>query len=203
MNKAKRWLIGVDEAGRGPLAGPVAVGLVAVPSEFDFGFGAMALVGDSKEVKVENREAIFHLAKQLRRKQQLDFSVILVSAKVIDKIGINQAIKQGIAKGFRKLAISPEESMVRLDGLLSAPLLYKNQTTIIKGDSKEKVIGLASILAKVTRDRYMTKMSHKYPGYKFVQHKGYGTVLHRSLIKQYGLSPLHRKTFCQNLRLDK
>lgn len=201
MSKSVKWLVGVDEAGRGPLSGPVAVGVAVVPREFNWEM--IPGVGDSKQVKEKNREAIFLLAKQLKKKKRLDFTVVLVSAKVIDKIGISGAVRQGIETGLKKLTLVPEECEVRLDGLLFAPTPYKNQKTIIKGDSQEKIIGLASILAKVTRDRYMTRLALKYPEYKFAQHKGYGTLLHRSLIKKYGLSDVHRQTFCQRLKVEK
>ncbi len=201
MTKSVKWLVGIDEAGRGPLAGPVAVGIAVIPSKFSWEI--IPGVGDSKQITEKNREAIFLQAKQLKQMKKLDFVVTLISARTIDKIGITAAVRQGIESGLKKLSLSPEVTEVRLDGLLHAPIEYKHQQTIIKGDSTEKIIGLASILAKVTRDRYMLRQTKKYPKYQFAQHKGYGSVLHRNLILEHGFSPLHRQTYCRRLRIEK
>ncbi len=198
MSKAK-YLVGIDEAGRGPLAGPVAVGVVCVPR--DFNWRLIPGVGDSKQVKEKNREAIFLLAKRLKQEKVFDYAVTLVSAKIIDQKGISKAVQIGIDKGLRKLALSENEVEVKLDGLLQAPAEYRNQETIIKGDDKELVIGLASILAKVTRDTYMKKLAknNEYLAYEFATHKGYGTKMHREAIVQNGLSGEHRVSFCKSL----
>jgi ribonuclease HII len=197
MNKKFPWLIGIDEAGRGPLAGPVAVGVVVIPREF--AWETIPGVGDSKQVKEENREAIFLLAKRLKKQGLLNYSVSLISHTVIDKKGISEAVRIGIRKGLTKLAINPEEVMLMLDGSLKAPVEYKYQETIIKGDSKEKVIGLASILAKVTRDKYMMKIAKRseFAKYNLEIHKGYGTRKHCEAIVKHGLSKTHRRSFCK------
>jgi ribonuclease HII len=195
--KKFKYLVGVDEAGRGPLAGPVAVGVVVVP--FDFDFDCIPGVGDSKKVSPKNREAIFRRARQLQKEKGLNFAVVLVSSAYIDKKGIAHAVTSGIEKGFQKLNLDPRSTEVRLDGLLHAPAIFKKQQTIIKGDAQEKVIGLASILAKVTRDRYLVQIAKKYPAFGFEIHKGYGTLMHRHAIKRYGLSKIHRRSFCQNI----
>jgi len=192
-------LVGVDEAGRGPLAGPVSVGVAVVVEDFDW--SVMPLVNDSKKLSENNRELIFEQAKDLRQQGKIDWKVAMVSAAVIDKKGIVFAINSAMAKCLKAVASEPSKCRVLLDGSLHAPEEYKNQETIIKGDSKEKVIGLASIVAKVTRDRYMVKKSTdtEFVPYEFASHKGYGTKAHCETIKELGLSKMHRVSFCKNL----
>jgi len=202
-----KYLIGIDEVGRGPLAGPVGVGVVLIPYDFDWSF--IEGVGDSKKLTPENREAIFRQTKHLKQNQQLNFAVTLVKAEVIDKIGIVPAIRLAMARGLKKITTSLPETdlgidvMVKLDGGLKAPAVFKEQETIIKGDSKEKVIGLASIMAKVTRDKRMEKLAKRadFLNYGFEKHKGYGTKFHREMIMEYGLSMEHRRSFCKNILL--
>jgi len=191
------FLVGVDEAGRGPLAGPVAIGVAVVPAHFDWNL--IPGVGDSKKVSPKNREAIFRRAKMLKKQKQLNFAVTLVSASIIDRIGITRAVTFGITRAFQKLNLNPKDVDVRLDGLLKAPVEYQFQQTIIKGDAKEKIIGLASIVAKVTRDAHMVRIARDYPQYNFEIHKGYGTQKHRNALKKFGMTSLHRKTFCRNI----
>ncbi|MEZ4104246.1 MAG: ribonuclease HII [Candidatus Paceibacterota bacterium] len=205
-----KWVIGVDEVGRGPLAGPVGVGVVLVPVDFDW--SALSGVNDSKKLTPENREAIFRQALQLKKTGQINFAVPLVSSSVIDKKGIVPAINLAMKRGLKKLTSTvPRVNLgnsnlgnveVKLDGGLKAPAEFVNQETIIKGDGKEKVIGLASILAKVTRDKYMEKLAKKseFAVYDFAKHKGYGTKDHRQAILEYGLSTQHRVGFCQNVQ---
>lgn len=193
-----KWLVGVDEAGRGPLAGPVAVGVAVVPMDFDWDL--IPGVGDSKKVTPLKREAIWQRASELKSSQIIDYKVSLVSATVIDTNGITHAVRLGIERCLTALELDPQACDVRLDGLLKAPNEFKTQATIIKGDSKEKSIGLASIMAKVTRDRHMERLSLKHPEYGFDIHKGYGTKSHREMILQHGLSPAHRASFCRNLQ---
>lgn len=203
MNDYK-WLIGVDEVGRGPLAGPVAVGVALVPVDFDWGL--VEGVGDSKQVKPANREAICRLAHTLKEQGQLNYTVVMIKASVIDKKGIVPAITLAIQKALKKVTAKLlnsdlEKILVKLDGGLKAPKEYQNQETIIKGDVTEPAIGLASIVAKVTRDRYMTKLAQKpeFSPYDFASHKGYGTKKHREAIKECGLSSEHRQSFCRNI----
>lgn len=195
--KKHKYIVGVDEAGRGPLAGPVAVGIACVP--YDFNWRVLPHVGDSKKVSPRNREVVFKQALTLKKQGKLDFAVILINASVIDKKGITYAVKNGISRAFMKLKLNPKKVEVRLDGLLKAPEEYVNQQTIIKGDLKEKVIGLASIMAKVTRDRMMVRLARTYPEYSFEAHKGYGTKVHRSLIKTHGLSLIHRRSYTKRV----
>lgn len=191
-----KFIIGVDEAGRGPLAGPVAVGVVKVPIDFDW--GVLPGVGDSKEIKPENREAIFRQAQSLRHHKQIDFAVGMVGSSVIDEKGIVYAINLAMSRCFKRLDLNPSDCFVKLDGALRAPAEFP-QETIIKGDSKEKVIGLASIVAKVTRDKYMARIARRYTQYGFAVHKGYGTKAHREAIVKYGKSPIHRASYCKNI----
>jgi ribonuclease HII len=200
----QKWLIGVDEAGRGPLAGPVSVGVACVPKNFNW--SQIPGVNDSKKLSEKKREEIFKIAQRLKKEGKLDYAVVMISAKVIDSIGIVPAVSKAMKSALNAIANSKStlgfaECRVLLDGGLKAPLEYIHQETIIKGDGKEKVIGLASIMAKVTRDRYMVRISvkPKFAPYIFNLHKGYGTLKHRNAIKQNGLSEIHRKTFCKNL----
>ena len=198
MKKKIVHIIGVDEAGRGPLAGPVAVGAVCVPVDFDWAL--IPGVGDSKKVAEKNREAIFLRAKALKKEARLDFAVTLVSAQTIDRIGITAAVFEGIEKCLKKLNPHPKTTKVLLDGLLHAPDTFIHQETIIKGDAKELAIGLASICAKVTRDTYMVRVAGDYPEYAFNIHKGYGTKKHSEAIMRHGLSPIHRKSFTKRFQ---
>jgi len=191
-------IVGIDEAGRGPLAGPVAVGIVRVSQTFNKKF--FKGIKDSKQLSLEERELWFGLAQEERKKGSLDFAVSLVSEKVIDRKGIVFAIKLGIKRCFNKLKIiDGEETQVFLDGSLKAPEKFIHQTTVIKGDEKIPIISLASICAKVVRDKTMVKLSKKFPEFGFHIHKGYGTLSHREAIKKYGRTELHRKTFLKNL----
>ena len=201
-----KWLIGIDEAGRGPLAGPVSVGVVLVPSNFNWNL--IPGVNDSKKLSEKKREIIFKRALELVAEGKLSYSVQMPSAKVINKGGIVGAIRSAIAKGLAEVMKTPRvalgagEVMVKLDGSLYAPIEFLHQETIIRGDAKEKVIGLASIMAKVTRDRYMQRIANKpvYVAYDFARHKGYGTLAHRTAIAKNGLSSEHRASYCKNIK---
>ncbi|MBY0293739.1 ribonuclease HII [Patescibacteria group bacterium] len=190
----KKILIGVDEAGRGPLAGPVAVGIVAVPAGFNIK-KALPGVGDSKVLTEKKREELYVLAVQLKKEGVIDFCVRFASHTTIDDIGITKAVKKGVRSGIRSLAPDTKDTHVLLDGLLSAPEEY-SQETIIKGDATEPVISLASIIAKVSRDRLMHRLAKEYPEYGFEIHKGYGTKKHLDAISKFGLSEIHRRTYC-------
>ncbi len=196
--KQKSLLVGVDEAGRGPLAGPVAVGIVKMSVDFDWSL--IPGVGDSKKVTPKNRGAIFRRTRELKKVGVLDFVVMMGSAKEIDEKGIAVVIRDCIEQGMKKLKLKPDECMVKLDGALRAPSQFE-QETIIKGDSKELVIGLASICAKETRDEYMQETAKRFPAYQFDVHKGYGTKSHRQLIAKFGISQEHRASYCQNRHL--
>jgi len=193
------FLIGIDEAGRGPLAGPVSVGAVIVPADFDWNL--LQGVRDSKKLSEKKREEIFERTRELEKTSLLHFSVSTSSAAYIDTYGIVPAIKRALSEALSRFEIAPVDCRVLLDGSLSAPAEYIHQETIIGGDDTEPVISLASIMAKVTRDRLMQRLSPKYPAYDFHVHKGYGTASHRLAIAQWGLSPVHRATFCSRLHV--
>lgn len=187
------FLIGVDEAGRGPLAGPVAVGLVIVPSFMDIR-ETFPGVADSKILSEDTREEIFSLLERYAEYGVVRYCVEFASARLIDERGITYAVRRCIARGVQTLAPEPEGHHVLLDGLLRAPQHYA-QKTIIGGDASEPVISLASIAAKVKRDRLMRKLAKQYPGYGFEAHKGYATLKHYEAIKRLGLCEIHRRTY--------
>lgn len=195
-----KYVIGIDEAGRGPLAGPVSVGAVLVPADFDWVL--VEGVRDSKKLSEKRREEIFEHAQGLTETSGLRFAVSTSSAAYIDKYGIVPAIRRALAEALSRFEIEPADCRVLLDGSLRAPAEYTNQETIIRGDDTEPVISLASIMAKVTRDRLMKKLSPKYPAYDFHVHKGYGTAAHLKLIREVGLCEIHRATFCTRLTSD-
>ncbi|MES2214201.1 MAG: ribonuclease HII [Patescibacteria group bacterium] len=189
-------LIGIDEAGRGPLAGPVSVGAVIVRADFNKKF--FKGIKDSKKLSKEDRELWFSLAIESKKRDELDFAVSLVSENVIDKHGIAFAIRLGIKRCLQKIKATPDDQIF-LDGALYAPEEFSHQLTVIRGDEKIPVISLASVCAKVTRDRYMVKISKKYPEYGFHINKGYGTLMHRTAIKKYGIADPHRTSFLRKL----
>lgn len=194
MKRRDRWLIGVDEVGRGPLAGPVAVcALAASPSMVR----RFAQIKESKQLSPRAREEWY--ARLLRaRGHELSFATSFVSASIIDKKGINAAIRLALTRSLAKLSVDPDSVEVLLDGGLHAPVEYRHQKTIVHGDARETVIAMASVVAKVLRDRRMSREALRYPHYGFEQHAGYGTEKHAKAIARYGLSPLHRRTFCGN-----
>jgi ribonuclease HII len=181
-----KYTIGIDEVGRGPIAGPVTVCACMISSGIAKKYKG---IKDSKKLLEKKREEIFSIIKD-----KVQYKVTSISAKEIDKKGISFCIKKALAKS---ISIFPTDTQVLLDGGLKAPPEFKKQKTIIKGDEKEVCIALASIIAKVTRDRYMRKMAKKYPIYGFEGHKGYGTRAHYIAIENGGKSPLHRVSFLQ------
>lgn len=194
------YRIGIDEAGRGPLAGPVAVGVVLVPDIFDW--TELPGVTDSKKLSERTRTDIVQQAAHLQQQGAFDYQTTFVGPSVIDAIGIVPAIRRGIARSLaalmRRSNAVEDDVHVLLDGGLSAPETFTTQETVVGGDGVVKEIGLASILAKVRRDRYMIRMAPRYPEYDFAAHKGYGTKTHRECIARHGLSDMHRRSFCAN-----
>lgn len=185
------YIAGIDEVGRGPLAGPVSVGVAWCKDGFDLK-KAFPFLNDSKKVTEKRREEIYEAVKKCN---DVSFVVVSSSNKVIDEKGIEFAIKDAISRGCKKI---PEEIFVYLDGRLSAPENFK-QKSVIGGDGSVPIISLASIVAKVERDRYMQKIAGDYPEYGLGKHKGYGTKAHREAIVEFGLSEIHRESFCRNL----
>lgn len=190
-------IVGIDEAGRGPLAGPVAVGAFCIPVNFDKKF--FIKVMDSKQLSHDRRVLWFKKIKDLQKKGDLDYKVALVGHKVIDRRGITKAVRLGIKRVISRLKLNPKKTLVLLDGLLRAPKEFIYQETIIKGDAKEPVIGCASIMAKVARDRFMTRQAKLFPEYAFDIHKGYGTKLHINTLRRFGISRIHRHSFVKNM----
>lgn len=190
-----KYYIGIDEVGRGPLAGPVAVGAVLATNEV---LAQFSEIKESKQLSEKKRE-IWNTRILDAVSDDLRTNVAFVSAARIDEIGIAPAIKEALTHAIGELAANPNECRVLLDGGLYAPEEYTNQETIIKGDANEVVIAMASVIAKVARDRHMLTLDPKYPGYGFAKHKGYGTAAHCVAIKERGLSAEHRKTFCSKI----
>jgi ribonuclease HII len=192
-----RYLIGIDEVGRGPLAGPITLCACCVGHDFDFAH--LKEIKDSKKLSAQKREQWFAKISALRFAGLVRFSISSVSADEIDSAGLSHCIKKAVRNILSDLLVNPIEVEVRLDGSLFAPREFIFQKTIIKGDEKEPIISAASIIAKVTRDRMMEDFAREYPLYKFDEHKGYGTVEHRKAIRAHGATPIHRKTFLKKI----
>jgi len=186
-------MLGVDEAGRGPLAGPVAVGVVAVPERFLITREFPGLV-DSKQMSPLVREKTFRLLRKRMQAGDIQFCVRCTSAERIDTWGLTRAVASATARAIRFLAPSPDDISIYLDGLLVAPREY-DQQTIIGGDEAVPIIALASIAAKVMRDRLMTRFAREFPEYGFEKHKGYGTAEHYAALKKHGPCLIHRRSF--------
>jgi ribonuclease HII len=192
-----KYIIGIDEVGRGPIAGPVTLGsFVFLDHKVKKKFKG---VKESKQLSEKKREEWFAVITEAKNNGKVDFAVDFQSSKIIDSKGIVFAINKSLAIVLKKLNLKPSSCRVLLDGGLRAPIQYRDQKTIIKGDEKEMVIALASICAKVTRDRYMKKISKKYNNYDFDIHKGYGTKKHYVAIKKHGLTDIHRRTFISGI----
>jgi len=194
----KRWIIGIDEVGRGPLAGPVYVCACAIRADKIKTIDWRGLT-DSKKMTARNRELWFVNAKELQSLGVVKYAIGTATARMIDKKGISRCIRSCIASALGRLTIDPQEASILLDGGLRAPQEYFDQQTIIKGDQKERAISLASVIAKVSRDAYMNKLHKKHPEYHWDQNKGYGTASHRQMIKEYGTTSYHRVTFLSNI----
>lgn len=193
----KKYIIAVDEAGRGPLAGPISVAgvMMSVPYTCYRRYMAYLIsnrilkgIRDSKKLSARQRAEWLEILRK-----NFKYHVVMVGPKVIDKIGISRATKIAVARVLRKF--EKKLDLVILDGLLFAPKHY-NQKTIIKGDEKVPLIAAASIIAKVSRDKKMLRLHKKFPCYCFNKHKGYATKLHYKMIKKYGFCPSHRRSFC-------
>ncbi len=190
------YIVGIDEVGRGPLAGPVGVGLVVAPDSISKKF--FKGIKDSKQLTEAERDLWYGLALEARKKGELNFTVSLVSERVIDRHGIAYAIRLGVRRGLKRLRVDTA-NQIFLDGALKAPKKFLHQQTIIRGDEKVPIIALASIVAKVTRDRKMRMLARKYPEFGFQEHKGYGTSAHMRALRKYGLCEVHRRSFLKDL----
>lgn len=191
------YIVGVDEVGRGPLAGPVVIGIAWAPKETKL-LELFPHLGDSKKVTKKRREEICQRALEEMRAGNLGFVTVASAAARIDAAGITRAIQSAVTRGFEKLPPECSGAHVYLDGRLVAPETF-SQETVIGGDASVPIISLASIVAKVMRDRYMEKMGEVYPVYGFERHVGYGTKAHMEAVRAHGFCPLHRKTFCRNI----
>ena len=176
-------LCGIDEAGRGPLAGPVAAAAVILPENC-----RILYLNDSKKLSPARRDALFD---EIREKA-VSFSVAVVPAERIDEINILQATYEAMRKAVSGLSAEPG---ALLNDAVTIPGLPFRQIPIVKGDAKSLSIAAASVLAKVTRDRMMEEYERLYPEYGFAKHKGYGTAQHIAALRKYGPCPIHRRSF--------
>lgn len=186
-SKGYNIICGIDEAGRGPLAGPVFAAAVILPDGLeDCG------INDSKKLSEKKREMLYDLITQ----KATAWSVAYATEKEIDELNILNATFLAMKRAVDSLSVRPEIALI--DGNRKANTGIE-EVTLVKGDSKSVSIAAASILAKVSRDRFLYEMDKQYPEYQFKKHKGYPTALHYEMIKKYGISPVHRLSFLKNL----
>lgn len=186
-------IVGIDEVGRGPIAGPITVGAVCIPRTLTW--KQVRGLRDSKKLSPTQRVEWY---KWVQQQNDIQWSVASVSASRIDTIGIAVAGNEAARAALKKLHVDTRLVEVRLDYGLKVEAIWK-QRAIVKGDEREVAIALASIMAKVTRDAYMTRIIKKFPGYDFENHKGYGTKAHYERVKKNGLCTLHRKSFLKRI----
>lgn len=179
-------ICGIDEAGRGPLAGPVVAGAAILPVDCEILF-----LNDSKKLSEKRREELFLEIKE----KAVAWSVGIVGPDVIDEINILQATYEAMRQAIAGLSVQPD---ILLNDAVTIPEVAINQVPIIKGDAKSVSIAAASILAKVTRDHMMAEYDILFPEYGFAKHKGYGTAVHIAAIRQFGPCPIHRRSFIKN-----
>ena len=182
-----KYIAGIDEAGRGPLAGPVVVGVAIMPKD-----SFIEYVNDSKKVSESKREMLYEKITN----EAVAYSTGIIWQDEIDEINILEATKKALTQAIDSLKIKPD--MILVDALDKIDTKGIPYTSIIKGDAKVYSISCASIIAKVTRDRIIREYDEMYPEYGFISHKGYGTAKHIEAIKKYGICPLHRKTFVKH-----
>lgn len=180
-------ICGIDEAGRGPLAGPVVVASAIMPKD-----SMIEGVNDSKKISEKKREKLYDLITA----EAISYGVGIVSQEEIDEINILNATKKGLTESLEQLESKPD--IILVDALRDINTIGIPYRSVIKGDAKIYSIACASIIAKVTRDRIMKEWDRVYPQYGFVSHKGYGTAKHIAAIKEFGLCPLHRRSFTKN-----
>ena len=186
-NKGFKNICGIDEAGRGPLAGPVVVAGVIMPED-----SMIEFVNDSKKVTEKRREKLYDIIKE----EAISYSIAIIDQDVIDDINILNATKKGVTEVVDGLDVKPDLILVdTLEHIDTRGIPYE---PLVKGDARCYNIAAASILAKVTRDRIMRQWDEIYPEYGFLSNKGYGTAKHITAIKEYGLCPIHRVTFTKN-----
>ena len=189
----KKLIIGVDEVGRGCLAGPITVGAILKRGRIN-----LRGIKDSKKLSAKQREEwLLKINNQKFKKGNLAIALSSVGAPIIDRIGITAAARLAVGRCLRRFAVGRKPYAIVLDGSLYAPKTYLNQKTIIKGDEKIPLIAAASIVAKVWRDKKMAKLHAQFPKYRFDLHKGYGTKAHQAAIRKHGLCDIHRRSFCK------
>lgn len=187
-----RLIIGVDEAGRGPLAGPVVAAAVVINKYSQY----LEEVNDSKKLTEAKREKIY---ENILNDENIIFGVGIVNSDIIDEINILQATYMAMRKAIDDInIINKENYLILVDGNREIKDCNYMQETVVKGDAKSLSIATASIIAKVTRDRIMKEFDNTIPGYNFSKHKGYGTKEHYKLLRENGISNIHRKTFLKN-----
>lgn len=179
-----KYIAGIDEAGRGPLAGPVVVGCVIMPED-----SIIEGVNDSKKISEKKREKLYDEIIE----NAISWSVAIIGWNEIDEINILNATKKGVTECINNLQIKPE--LILVDALKGIDTCNIPYVSMVKGDAKCYSISAASIVAKVTRDRIMREWDEVYPQYGFAKHKGYGTKAHIEALKEYGPCPIHRKSF--------
>lgn len=189
FSQGYKLIAGLDEAGRGPLAGPVVAACVVLSPEFKIDSEELKLIKDSKKLTAGKREKLFEVIKE----QFVEVGVGICDNRAVDKINIFQAAFLAMKKALGALKQKPD--FVLLDGGFKIPNYSGQQKNIVKGDQLVFSIAAASIIAKVTRDRLMQEMHEIYPQYGFNQHKGYGTKMHLENLKKYGPCPIHRQSF--------
>lgn len=177
------YICGIDEAGRGPLAGPVVAAAAVLPKDCQIFY-----LNDSKKLSEKKRDLLFDEIKE----KAVAYGIGIVSPQVIDEINILQATYEAMRQAISQLNVIPE---ILLNDAVTIPGVDIMQVPIVKGDAKSVSIAAASILAKVTRDRMMMEYDQIYPEYGFAKHKGYGTATHIAALKEYGPCPIHRRTF--------
>lgn len=180
------YICGIDEVGRGPLAGPVVAGAVILPKDCE-----ILYINDSKKLSAKKREELYDIIME----QAVATGIGMVSPQRIDEINILQATYEAMREAISKLSVTPD---ILLNDAVTIPQVDIPQVPIIKGDAKSISIGAASIIAKVTRDRLMEEYEKIMPEYGFASNKGYGSGAHIEAIKTYGPSPIHRVTFIKN-----
>ena len=185
-NMGYKAVCGVDEAGRGPLAGPVFAAAVILPENC-----GIEGLNDSKKLSEKKREALFDVIKE----KAISWSVASVDEKIIDEINILQATYLAMKNAIEGLDLPADYALI--DGNRMPPIEI-NGETVVKGDAKSMSIAAASILAKISRDRFMLELDKEYPQYQFAKHKGYGTKLHYEMLTEHGISPCHRMTFLKS-----
>lgn len=180
-------LCGVDEAGRGPLCGPVCCAAVVLKDDF-----VCEEINDSKKISEKKREKLFDVIIE----NAVSYSIVFVDPKTIDEINILNASLLGMKQAVKSLSLTPD--MVIVDGNKVPPEMDVETKAVVKGDAKSLSIAAASILAKVSRDRYMEKLHEEYPQYRLDKHKGYPTKLHYELLAEYGIQDFYRRSFLKN-----